>query len=273
MPPRVEHVAEAGDPRIAPFRGVGDPAIARDLDCFVAEGRLVVARVLADNRYRVKALLLSPGAWEALRPLADRPGGPEVFVAGAAVFHGVTGYNIHRGCLALVARPAPGDWRVLTHEADRAAPLAVLEAVGNPDNIGGVFRNAAAFGVSAVLLDRTCADPLYRKAVRTSMGATLAVPFATLAPWASGLADLRAAGWTVAALTGHGDLTLNAFVSGVAADTRVAWLLGHEGGGLSEEAMASADVRVRIPAADRVDSLNVATAAGIAFHALYSRLT
>lgn len=271
MPPRGEAIVDPDDPRIAAFRGVGDPALARELGCFVAEGRLVVSRVLADPRYRVRALLLSPGAFDHLRHLLDPHGSPRVFVAGDAVFQRVTGYNIHRGCLALVERPAPRDWVSLASGAPAGAAVVVLEAVGNPDNIGGVFRNAAAFGASAVLLDPACADPLYRKAVRTSMGTVLGVPFATMAPWPAAIGELRAAGWTVAALTGRGDADLATCVACQAASARVAWLLGHEGGGLSEPALAGADVRVRIPIADRVDSLNVAAAAAIALYAWRAR--
>lgn len=267
MPPRVERVTDADDPRIAAFRVVGDPALARGTGGFVAEGRLVVRRAI-EGGHRVGALLVSAAALEELRPVVEGlPGNAGVFVAETAVFRGVTGYNIHRGCLALVERPAPRDWREAADGAPVAAPLVLLEAVANPDNVGGVFRNAAAFGAAAVLLDPACSDPLYRKAVRTSMGTVLAVPFATIAPWPSAIDELRARGWLVAALTGTGEIALDECSRAAGPTRRLAWLLGHEGHGLSPDALAAADLRVRIPMAPGVDSLNVATAAAIALYA------
>lgn len=267
MPPRVEHVAAPGDSRIAPFRVVGDPAIARETGGFVAEGRLVVRRAI-DAGYRVRTLLVSAGALEdlkgALEVLAEDV---DVFVAETAVFRGVTGHDIHRGCLALVDRPPARDWRALADAASQGAQLVALERVANPDNIGGVFRNAAAFGACGVLLSPGCSDPLYRKAVRTSMGTVLAVPYAVAHPWPQALSVLRERGWTVAALTGAGETTLEAFASGLAPDACVAWALGHEGEGLGAETRSLADARVRIPLAPGIDSLNVAVAAAVALHA------
>ncbi len=155
--------------------------------------------------------------------------------------------------------------------------MAVLERVADADNVGGVFRNAEAFGVDAVLLSPGCGDPFYRKAIRTSSGATLTVPSATADPWPQAIHELRAAGFAMVALTpDHNAMTIGEFVGTAAARGRVAVLLGTEGDGLTDEVLAAADVRVRIPMhapRERVtgvlDSLNIATAAGIALHRLH----
>jgi tRNA G18 (ribose-2'-O)-methylase SpoU len=180
----------------------------------------------------------------------------------------LTGMDIHRGCLALVERP-----RLATVDeiVDRAATIIVLEAVANPDNVGGIFRNAAAFGVDAVLLSPPCSDPLYRKAIRTSMAATLHVPFARVTPWPSGLQTLRDRGFEIAALTPREpSRTLDDYAAGPAAG-RLALLVGAEGAGLSSEAEQMADVRIRIPVSTHVDSLNVTVATGIALARLGAR--
>ena len=142
----------------------------------------------------------------------------------------------------------------------------ILEGVSNADNVGGVFRNAAAFGAS-VLLSPACCDPLYRKAIRTSMGAVLRVPFARLDEWPSALAEVRAAGFTMAALTLREPAETLAMFARRPRAGRLAWLVGTEGAGLSDAVEAAADHRVRIPISRAVDSLNLAVAVGIALHA------
>lgn len=147
--------------------------------------------------------------------------------------------------------------------------VAVLERVVDPDNVGSVFRSAEAFGVDAVLLSPGCCDPFYRKAIRTSSGAVLVVPWAAVTPWPDALDQLRRAGFLIVATTpGEGSVDLGQFVGTPAAGGRVAVLLGTEGHGLSDEALARADVRVRIPMRGALDSLNIATAAGITLHRL-----
>jgi len=187
--------------------------------------------------------------------------------------------------VAVANRPAPGtSTRLLADAAERSVPggspplVAVLEGLNDHENIGALFRNAAAFGVAGVLLDRTCADPLYRRSIRVSVGYVLHVPFARL-PWPSGLDEVRAAGFVVAALSPRPTAESAAPLVGLAelkawiADSGrrpigVALLFGAEGRGLTDAALAAADVMVSIPMADGVDSLNVATAAAVAFHAL-----
>jgi tRNA G18 (ribose-2'-O)-methylase SpoU len=254
------------DPRVDEYRGIGDRDLVRRRGVFVAEGRLVVERVLADDRWTVRSLLLSEAAREALRPaLSNLSAHVPVYVCHTADFLRLTGFNIHRGCLALVDVPPPRSAEDLLQEARR---VVVLEDVANADNIGGIFRNAAAFAVDALLLSPTCSDPFYRKAVRTSMAAVLAVRFARVAPWPGGLAVLRACGFTVVGLTPERRAeSLHAFVRRPPAD-RLAVVLGAEGTGLTSAGEAFVDVRVRIPISATVDSLNVAVAAGIALSCL-----
>jgi len=258
----VERIA-AGDPRVVDYQAFGDPQLVRSRGLFVAEGRLVVRRVIEDARLAIRSLLVNDAALADLGPLVDSvdPAVP-IFVCATADFAGIAGFNIHRGCIALVQRPAP-----LTVAAviARSTTAIVLEGVGNPDNIGGVFRNAAAFGAGAVVLSPTCADPLYRKAIRTSMGAALRVPFAVAGAWPAALTEIRAAGFTIVALTPHQpSVAIDEWAGRAGVAGRIALLAGSEGVGLSADAESIADVRVRIPIADAVDSLNLAVAVGIA---------
>src|SRR5262245_33683539 len=203
------------DPRIAAYRDVPDAELVRSRGLFVAEGRLVVRRVLEDRRFRVQSVLVNDAARVPLEGVFNTlPADVPVYVCEADDFRAITGYNIHRGCLALVERlPAtPIDALVAS-----ATTIVVLEGVGNADNVGGVFRNAAAFGpggVVGVLLSPTCCDPFYRKAIRTSMGAVLRVPFVRAERWPAAIDEIRAAGFTIVALTPREpSQTLDAFRS------------------------------------------------------------
>lgn len=250
------------DPRVAEYAATSDPALARERGLFVAEGRLVVARLIEDGRHAVRSVLVSETARRELAGVLDRlhPAVP-VYVGDAGLFSPVTGYNIHRGCLALAERPPAVDAGALARGARTAI---VLEAIANPDNVGGIFRNALAFGVDAVLLGPSTSDPLYRKAIRTSMGATLRVPFAWIDGWPAGLGALRDGGMRLVALTPHADAQpIDAF-AGMRRGERMALLVGNEGAGLTSAAAAAADDRVRIPIRPDADSLNVAVATGIA---------
>ena len=250
----------AEDPRIAEYASVADPALARASGLFVAEGRLVVQRLIESGRYSVRSVLLSEAAQQQLDGVLARldPGVP-VYVCPIQSFRHITGFHIHRGCVALIERPASPSIRELLAGARL---VLMLESIANPDNVGGIFRNAAAFAADGVLLDGATGDPFYRKAIRTSMGAVLRVPFAR-AEWADALPILRVAGFTIVALTPDGAEPLDRFAEHQRTD-RLALLLGNEGTGLSDAWSASADARVRIPMRSEVDSLNVAVAAGIA---------
>jgi tRNA G18 (ribose-2'-O)-methylase SpoU len=260
-------VADLDDPRLALYRGVRDPELLRDHGAFVAEGRLVVERLLAQSLYPARSVLVTPAAHAGLARVLDRAACP-VYLVQRDTLRSLAGFNLHRGCLAIGERRQP--W-TLDDLAAGEGPLVCLEGVANPDNIGGAFRNAAAFGASGVLLSPGCSDPLYRKSIRTSMGASLVVPFASAEEWPNTVGLLRARGWTIVALTpgAEADDLLDA-VAALPASPLVL-LLGHEGAGLTPAALAFASVRCRIPISSSVDSLNVAAAAAIALYEVTSR--
>ena len=254
----------AGDPCLNPYAHVGDPEWLRRQGLFVAEGRLVVERLLGIPRFPVVSVLVTPAALEALRAELSRAA-VDVCVCDQAALNEITGFNFHRGCLALARRPSDLPYPALLD----ARRLLVLEAVGNPDNVGGLFRTAAAFGVDAVLLDPATADPLYRKAIRTSMAATLRLPFARLDEWPGLLQQFRSRGVRLVALTPRAGATPVAeFAATLRPGHRLMLLVGAEGRGLSDEVLAVADARVRIPMDAATDSLNVTVAAGIALDRL-----
>ena len=248
------------DPRLEAYRHVGEPHWLNANGLFIAEGRLVVERLIDLRSFVVESVLVTAAAHRALQRWLtdDFP----VYVVPQAIVNDVTGFNFHRGCLALARRPPSAHLSTLA--ASRR--VVVLEGVNNPDNVGGIFRSAAALGADAVVLDPTSADPFYRKAIRTSMGATLSLPFVRLRAWPDDLAELRKLGYVIAALTPRGTDTVESFSGRLAAGTRVAVLAGAEGPGLTDGAVAQAHATVRIPIDDRRDSLNVVVAVSIALH-------
>ena len=259
-------LATPADPRIAEYAAVGDPELAQRSGLFVGEGRLLVRRLLQDGRYRVRSLLVSDAAQQQLADvLVQLDAEVPVFVCPMQSFRDITGFNLHRGCVALVERPPQPDVRQLLAGARL---VVALESIANPDNVGGVFRNAAAFGADAVLVDSATGDPLYRKAIRTSMGAALQVPFARVDAVSATVSELRGQGFTVVALTPAADAAPLAEVAARCASDRVAIVVGHEGEGLTVATLDACEVRARIPMADGVDSLNVAAATAIAFYAM-----
>jgi tRNA G18 (ribose-2'-O)-methylase SpoU len=192
-----------------------------------------------------------------------------LFVATQAVVEATVGFRLHRGVVACASRVAPVDAAAVVRSARR---LLVIEGVNDHENLGGLFRNAAAFGVDAVLLDPTTADPLYRRSVRVSLGHVLRVPFARLEPWPAALELLHTAGVATVALTPDLSATpiarLAAELAARHRPTPLALIVGAEGPGLTAATRRASAQRVRIPMADGVDSLNVATAAAVALHAL-----
>jgi tRNA G18 (ribose-2'-O)-methylase SpoU len=263
-------IDDPDDPRIALYRGASDPELLRDHHAFMAEGRLVVRRLLADSYMRARSVLVTAAALESIRDvLAKTTNDLPVFIVSRGVIEAVTGFDIHRGCLALGERATPADPAALL---DRDGPVLVLEQVSNPDNVGGVFRNAAALGGSAVLLSPGCGDPLYRKTIRTSMGASLVLPFAYVEDWPGGLEALRASGLHLVALTPSATAVDIDDAAVTLRRRRLALLLGNEGYGLSQTALARADAHVRIPMRPASDSLNVAAASAIALHVFRDRI-
>jgi tRNA G18 (ribose-2'-O)-methylase SpoU len=253
----VEAITDPADPRLADYLGLTD-AVRRtkhepEAGFFIAEGVPVMQRA-AQAGYALRSVLLAENR-ELPAGLPDAP----VYRASYELLHAVTGFHVHRGALASFARrPLPRAEDLL---AD-ATRVVVLEGVNNATNLGAIFRSTAGLGVDAVLLSQDCCDPLYRRAVRVSMGEVLALPYAYL-DWPSGLDALRTAGFRVLALTPAADATrLEDLVLGP--DERAALLLGAEGPGLSDEALRGSDTRIRIPMARGVDSLNVASAAAVA---------
>ena len=256
------------DPRVTDYGHVGDAGWLRSNSLFVAEGRLVVRRLCEARRFNIRSVLVTRPALAALADVLDPKRSP-IYVCEQDLMNQLAGFNFHRGCLALGERPV----RIDPESGVRSGRcLLALEGVGNPDNIGGVFRVAAAFGADGILLDRTSGDPLYRKAIRTSMGAAFRVPFAQTKEWLETLALIRAAGADVVALTPDASATnLSDYVSSRSRERRLVLMLGAEGSGLSAEAINVATARVRIPIAQEVDSLNIVVAAGIALAAFSAR--
>lgn len=266
-----EVIEDPADPRIAVFMGLRDHDLRRrreepggDMEgVFVTEGELVTGRALAAG-YRALSVMVE-AAWREPMP----PGLPTdvpIHRVGPTVVEAVTGYQMHRGSLvAMARRPLPAPEEVLAS----AQRVIVAENVVNPTNLGVILRSAAALGVDALLLDPTSCDPLYRRANRSSMGLGFGLPHARLPRLPEGLAPVRAAGFTIVALTPDPDADdLHAWADGLAPDERVAMVLGSEGPGLTPGTEAAADVRARIPLAVGVDSLNVGVAAGIACYVL-----
>ena len=262
----IHWIPSAEDSRLDLYRRVGDPDWLRSQGLFVAEGRLVVERLIALARYTIVSILANRAAYDAL--LHRLPSvASDIYVCDDATVERITGFNFHRGCLALVARPAPTPpERFLA-----ASRLLALEGVGNPDNVGGLFRTAAAFGIEGILLNPTSGDPFYRKALRTSMGAALGLPFARLENWPDGLEVFRAHGFQVIALTPAArGVPVGQFAARLGCDARLILLVGAEGPGLASATLARADEQVRIPIDTAVDSLNVVVAAGIALERLHT---
>lgn len=259
------YIDDPDDLALSDFRALSEPELAVARGLFIAEGRLVVRRLLTESRLATRSVLVTRTAMTSLLDAVEaRPEVP-VYVVPQQVMNAIAGFNIHRGCLAAGERPARTDWRSLVAGARR---VVILEHLGDADNVGAIFRSAAAFGADAVLIGPRCADPLYRKAIRTSMGAVLAIPFADLEPWPSSLAAFARQEWLIAALTPAADAgTLREFAA-TARAARVGLVLGHEGSGLSDDAFAACTHRVRIPIRAAVDSLNVAAAAAIALYEL-----
>ncbi len=255
---RYVEIDDPADPRLDDFRDLTDADVRPDRrGIVIAEGSNVVER-LATSTYRTRAVVGVPSRLAALRPvLTDLD--VDVLSVDKWVLSDVVGFRVTRGVLASADRPAPAPPAELLTRARR---IAVLEGLNDFENLGALFRNAAAFGVDAVVLDQRCADPLYRRSVRVSMGHVLRVPFVVLPdPWPQAL-DVLPAGVRTLALTPKEPSTTLAEVTML---DRWAVLLGAEGPGLSDAMLAWANDRVRIPMADGVDSLNVATAAAVAF--------
>ena len=270
LPAGVEWITDPGDPRLADYVSLTDVALRRRTEpergLYVAESEKVIRRALAAG-HRPRSFLMA-ARW--LTDLADvvaqaREGGIPVYAGDHDVIETLTGFHLHRGALAAMQRPVLPPVGELLASARR---VLVLEDIVDHTNVGACFRSAAALGVDAVLVTPRCADPLYRRSVRVSMGTVFQVPWTRIEPWPRGGPEvLREQGFTVAAFAlADGAVTLDA----LAADPpeRLALVLGTEGDGLTRHTIAAADLAVRIPMAGGVDSLNVAAACAVALWAL-----
>jgi tRNA G18 (ribose-2'-O)-methylase SpoU len=255
-------IDDPADARVEPFLKVRERDLVGRQGRFVAEGEVVLAA--AAGQGLLEALLIDGKRVEGLQPILQRlPPATPVYTASQAVLDAVVGFHIHRGILAIGRRPAERSAAdLLAGLTGRSVVLAVF-GIGNHDNMGGLFRAAAAFGAGAVLLGQDCCDPLYRKAIRVSVGAALTVPFARFAAGDDPVAVMQAAGFEALALSPAGREVL----ASVTPPARSAVLLGAEGPGLPLDLMARART-VRIPMSPGWDSLNVAVAGAIALHQL-----
>ena len=274
LPVGVTWIDSADDERVRDYVGLTDVALRRVLEpergLYLAESAKVITRAL-DAGHQFRSLLLTPRWVTDLADLVQRAlsEGAPVYVMDPAVTQEVTGFRVHRGALAAMQRPVLPTVAAVLAGARR---VAVLEDIVDHTNVGAVFRSAAALGVDAVLVTPHCADPLYRRSVRVSMGTVFQVPWTRIAPWPAGMDTLRQAGFTVAALALREDgVELGELAAH--APQRLALVLGTEGDGLGARTIADADLAVRIPMTGGVDSLNVAAASAVAFWALQRQLT
>jgi tRNA G18 (ribose-2'-O)-methylase SpoU len=264
----VQDIQDPDDPRLDDFRDLNSidrrPDLPTGKGLVIAEGVLVVQRMLA-SRFAPHALL---GTERRLDELKDDLGALEDSAApfyrvSADVMARVVGFHLNRGVLAAARRvPEPS----IAQLVGGARTVAVLEGVNDHENLGSIFRNAAGLGVDAVVFGSGCADPLYRRAVRVSMGHALLVPYARATNWPADLAMLKENGFRLLAMTPQGGACALPEAMAAARDERVAVLVGAEGPGLTAATLRLSDVRVRVPMSRGTDSLNVATAAALAFY-------
>ncbi|WP_083411243.1 RNA methyltransferase [Arthrobacter sp. UCD-GKA] len=267
---RLVFLHTAQDPRIADYAALSDAALRRQADPangrYIAEGATVIGRALAAG-HSPRSFFMAPKRLAGLAEVLEAHPGVPVFVGPDEVLEAVTGFHLHRGALAAMHRPAPLELAEVLRTASR---VAVLEDMVDHANLGAIFRSAAALGLDAVLLTPRSADPLYRRAVRVSMGAVFQVPWVRLESWPGDLQALSAAGFQVAAM----ELTDRAErIDAVAAleIPRLALVLGTEGAGVSDAVLEAVDRHVMIPMRPGMDSLNVAAAAAVAFWELRLR--
>jgi tRNA G18 (ribose-2'-O)-methylase SpoU len=262
-------IADPADPRVREYVGLTDLALRTrsepELGIYLAESEKVIRRALAAGHQPI-SYLMAPRWLDALADVvasAEASGVP-VYVGAPEVLEELTGFHLHRGAIAAMRRP---DRPAVADVLRGARRVAVLEDIVDHTNVGAAFRSAAALGVDAILVTPRCADPLYRRSIRVSMGTVFQVPWTRLSLWPDGLKTLQDMGFVVAALTLAPDaITLDQLAADPPA--QLALVLGTEGDGLSSVASATADLRVRIPMGGGVDSLNVAAAAAVAFWAL-----
>lgn len=263
---RIEHITSLDAPALADFARLTDVALRRVTEpeggLYIAESITVIGRALRAG-HRPRSVLTSERWLPDLEALLG-PTDVTVFVGEPGVLEELTGFHLHRGALASMHRPEPLDLTALLRDARR---IVIVEDVMDHTNVGAIFRSVAGLGADAVLVTPRCADPLYRRSVRVSMGTVLQVPWTRLPEWDDAVPLLHAAGFMIAALAlSDNAVSLRDFAA--AAPERVAIVVGSEGDGLSRAALDAADVVVTIPMAHGVDSLNVAAASAVALYAV-----
>ena len=261
----LETVRDLDDPRVADYRDLRDRDLLRPRGLFMAEGHRVV-RVLLGSRYRARSVLVSARGLRALEDVLPAPGAPPVLVADRGLLGRIAGFDVHRGCLAVGERGPDRPVDEILPAGPGPALAVGVEGVANTDNLGGILRNAWALGATGAMLDRTSCDPLYRRSLRVSTGASLRLPWTRL-EGERGFELARDRGYTVVALVTRGaEDRIDRLL--LPLERRVLVLAGEEGAGLSPATVEAADRRVSIPMREGVDSLNVATATGIALQAI-----
>ncbi|WP_231606205.1 RNA methyltransferase [Salinibacterium sp. NK8237] len=262
----VIRVTDLSDPRLSDFANLTDVALRRRTEpaggLYIAESSKVIARALRAGHQPRAVLVLEQWLDDVAELLGDSP--VPIYVGESALLEQLTGFNLHRGALASMHRPILPSVAELVADARR---IVILEDIVDHTNVGAIFRSAAALGADAVLITPRCADPLYRRSVRVSMGTVLQVPWTRIPDWPAGAAELKAAGFHLAALALNDDsVDLDSFAA--EAPERVALILGTEGDGLSRSTIDAADTVVKIPMMHGVDSLNVAAASAVGMYML-----
>ncbi|QMU98123.1 RNA methyltransferase [Microbacterium esteraromaticum] len=266
---QLHHLADPHDPVLDDYRALTDTALRRVREpaggLYIAESAKVIERAL--HAGHLPRSVLTQQKWtDAVADLLGEFDVP-VYVVADDVAAKLTGFAVHRGVMAAMHRPTPTPVDELLSAITSERPrVAILEGLTDHTNVGAIFRSAAALGVDAVLVTPTCADPLYRRAVRVSMGTVFQVPWTRIDPWPRGIDDLRAAGYVVAGMTlGEGAISLDELVE--ESTERLALVFGTEGDGILPDTDTLLDRRVTIPMRGGVDSLNVAAASAVAFYA------
>lgn len=275
---QILNIEELTDPRVADYQKLKEAQLAKSRGVFIVEGAEVLRGLLLRSNYQPKSVFISEKRLDSLRDAFDASKiDCPIYVASPDVMSGVVGFDIHRGVLAAVERSQQPSAKQVLQGLGRSPSLVVVsEGVGNHDNIGAFFRNAAAFGADAVFLDSTSADPFYRKSIRVSMGHALRVPFACLGTIEETISELKRRNYRCCALTprpGAWDLPLSPQQVQELSGQKLALLVGTEGTGLTQKALDSCDIALRIPMAPDVDSLNAATSLAVALYAVKASLS
>jgi tRNA G18 (ribose-2'-O)-methylase SpoU len=271
----IEYVTRIDDPRLEPYRLMRERESLHKSGLFIAESRRAVERLFTRSHFTVKSVFVTETVYCAMEHILTRHNSDiAIYLGTRELMNQVGGFNIHHGCLAAVSRGKALEIADLIADSSGSSLVVMAENVSDPDNIGALFRNGHAFGCTAIVLSAGSADPLYGKAIRVSLGTSLVLPFAIASDWPEPtFSSIKKAGYSIVALTPQAPAVPISSSLVKQVGKRIALLVGAEGEGLSRDALERADFRVRIPMANEVDSINVATATAIALHALSQGLT